>query len=312
MTLPQLQTLLLDNQKELRALESQFTVGQFLVPLLSRKGIRTNSTRLFKLLSKNKPYFRGRSWGGTRYVGNVFDHTSLSLSLWPDVQGANLLQLQKLLHNSSRPCYIDVGANGGMYAANIGKFISGKGQVVGFEANPQLARLAAATAALNHLSNVEIFAAGVSDVNGTIQLNTVPGQSGSSSVLSDHLAKEFGHDRGKVKTVEVQCFKLDDVLPEMPVVVNADRIVLKVDVEGHEKSVFTGAAAFIKRFRPYLFFEWNRDCVASAGDALESLTGYLNSLCHYDFTAYKDAGDQTTFPPPPDISPVNIAARPKI
>jgi|GEM_PF-5678397 len=312
MTLPQLQALLLDNQKELGALESQFTVGEFLLPLLRRKGIRTNSTKLFKFLSKNKPYFRGRSWGGTHYVGNVFDHTSMSLSLWPDVQGANLLLLQKLLHSSSRPCYIDVGANGGMYAANIGTFIAGKGQVVGFEANPQLARLAAATAALNHLENVRIFAAAVSDFNGIIQLNTVPGQSGSSSVLSDHLAKEFGSDRGKIKTMDVQCFKLDDVLSEMPVVVNADRIVLKVDVEGHEKSVFTGAAAFIKRFRPYLFFEWNRDCVASAGDTLESLTGYLNSLCHYDFTAYKDAGDQTTLPPPPDISPVNIAARPMI
>ena len=311
MTMRQLQGLLLDNQKELHALQSRFTVGQFLVPLLSRKGIRTNSTRLFKLLSKSKPYFRGLSWGGTYYVGNAFDHTSLSLSLWPEVQGANLLVLQKLFQNSLRPCYIDVGANGGMYAANIGRFIAGKGQVIGFEANPEMAQLAAATAALNHLNNVQIFAAGVSDVNGIIQLNTVPGQSGSSSVLSEHLTKEFGHDSGKVKTVEVQCFKLDDVLSNMPAVVNADRVVLKVDVEGHERSVFSGAAEFISRFKPHLFFEWNRDCVVSATDSLATLTGFLNTLCQYDFSAYRDAGGEIAFPPPVDVSPVNIIGAPR-
>ncbi len=310
MPLQKLQEALLDNQEQLSALELKFTLGQFLLPLLSRKGIRTNSTKLFKFLSRNKPYFRGRTWGDTRYVGNAFDHTSLSLSLWPDVQGANLLLLRQLFHGSSRPCYIDVGANGGMYAANIAKFISGKGQVVGFEANPQLAQLAAATAALNNLDNVRIFSAAVSDTAGTIQLNIVPEQSGSSSVLSDHLAKEFGSDKSKIKTLNVPCFKLDDALSDMPAISGADRIVLKVDVEGHEKSVFTGAAEFIRRFKPYLFFEWNRACVASAGDSLESLTNYLNSLCRYDFTAYKDAGDQTTFPPPADISPLNIAARP--
>ena len=310
MPLQKLQDVLLDNQKQLSALELKFTVGQFLLPLLSRKGIRTNSTKLFKFLSKNKPYFRGRTWGDTHYVGNAFDHTSLSLSLWPEVQGTNLLLLRQMFHGSSRPCYVDVGANGGMYAAHIAKFISGKGQVIGFEANPQLAQLAAATAALNNLDNVRIFSAAVSDTAGTIQLNIVPEQSGSSSVLSEHLAKEFGSDRSIIRTLDVPCFKLDDVLSDMPAVSSADRTVLKVDVEGHEKSVFTGAAEFIRRFKPYLFFEWNRDCVASAGDSLDSLTAYLNSLCRYDFTAYKDAGDQTTFPPPPDISPLNIAARP--
>jgi FkbM family methyltransferase len=199
-----------------------------------------------------------------------------------------------------------------MYAANIGRFISGRGQVVGFEANPNLAKLAAATAALNHLDNVRIFAAGISDVSGSIQLNTVPGQSGSSSVLSDHLKKEFGNDVGKIKTFEVKCFKLDDVLADMSAVINADRIVLKVDVEGHEKAVFAGGAEFIKRHKPHLFFEWNSQCVAAAGDSLDALIAQLNSLCRYEFSAYQDAGDQTTFPPPPDISPVNIAARPMI
>ncbi len=310
MPVQKLQDALLDNQKQLSLLEQKFTAGQFLLPLLSRKGIRTNSTKLFKFLSKNKPYFQGRTWGETRYVGNAFDHTSLSLSLWPDVQGANLLLLRQLFHGSSRPVYVDVGANGGMYAANIAKFISGNGQVVGFEANPQLAQLAAATAALNNLDNVRIFSAAISDTAGTIHLNTVPEQSGSSSVLSDHLAKEFGGDRSKIKTLEVPCYKLDDVLPGMHAVAGADRIVLKVDVEGHEKAVFSGGAEFIRRFKPYLFFEWNRDCVDSAGDSLESLTSYLNSLCRYDFSAYQDAGAQTTFPPPPDISPLNIAARP--
>ncbi|MGC8541700.1 MAG: FkbM family methyltransferase [Phycisphaerae bacterium] len=310
MPVHKLQHVLLDNQTQLSALKSKFTPGQFLLPLLSRKGIRTNSTKLFKFLSKSKPFFRGRTWGDTRYVGNAFDHTSLSLSLWPDVQGANLLLLRQLFHGSSRPCYVDVGANGGMYAANIAKFLSGKGHVIGFEANLQLAQLAAATAALNNLDNVQIFSAAISDTAGTIQLHIVPEQSGSSSVLSDHLAKEFGTDQSKIKTLDVPCFKIDDVLPDMAAVSAADRIVLKVDVEGHEKSVFAGGAEFIRRFKPYLFFEWNRQCAAQAGDSLESLTTYLNSLCRYDFTAYQDAGGQTTFPPPADISPLNIAARP--
>jgi FkbM family methyltransferase len=306
-----LRTLELDNHNALAGFEGSFTPGQFLVPLLSRKGIRSRSTQVLKLMSKRKAYFKGRSWDNTEYVGHVFDHTSLSLTLWPEVQGANLQLLRGLFQGAQRPCYVDIGANGGMYAANIAKFIPRAGHVIGFEANPNLARLAAATAALNHFDNIRIFSAAVSDHDGTIQLYTVPGQSGSSSVLPEHLAKEFGTAAGTIQKINVQCVRLDDVLPHLPCVNQADRIVLKVDVEGHEKAVFTGAAAFIKQFKPSLFFEWNRDCVAAARDSLTTLTDFLNTISPYDFSVYRDAGGQIAFPPPADVSPVNIVGVPQ-
>ncbi len=308
------QSCLLDNQRELAQYQPLFTKAQFLVPFIYHKGIRSRAVKLFPLLSnifsERKHYFRGRSWQDTLYIGNVLDSASLSWTRSPQLQGNTLQQLHRLLGNATRPCYVDVGANGGLYCSNIGRLLAGRGQVIGFEANPELAKLAAATAALNRLENVGIFAIAASESEGTLKFNIVPDRSTSSSVLYDHLLRECGGNRDKIKQIEVPCIKLDERLPNLPAIRQADKIVFKVDVEGHELSVFKGSAEFIRSRCPTIFFEWNSNCATPGGETLDTMVGFLSSLCKYKFSAFRDAGDDVGFPPPRNAPPLNIIAEP--
>lgn len=308
------QSCLLDNARELAAYQPLFTKAQFLVPFIYHKGIRTRAIKLFPILSnifsEQRHFFRGRSWQNTLYIGNVRDSASLSWTRSPQLQGNTLKQLHRLLGDATRLCYVDVGANGGLYCSNIGRFLAGRGQVIGFEANPELAKLAAATAALNRLENVSIFAIAASETEGTLNFNTVPDRSTSSSVLYDHLLRECGGDRDKIKQISVPCIKLDEHLPHLPAIRQADKIVFKVDVEGHELSVFKGAAEFIRSRRPTVFFEWNSNCATPGGETLDTMVVFLGSLGKYTFSAFRDAGDDVGFPPPHDAPPLNIIAEP--
>ncbi len=300
--------LCLSNQRELRKYQHKITGAQFLVPFISHKGIRTQAGKLLVRFSKSRHYFIGRSWQGTRYVGNVRDTASLSWTRWPHIQGNNLEQLHRLIGTAARPCYVDVGANGGLYCSNIGQLLQARGTVVGFEADPDLASLAAASAALNNLDNVRIFPLAASDADGELVFHTVPARSTSSSVLYEHLLKECGGDTTSIRKISVRCIRLDDLLPQLSEIQNADKIVLKVDVEGHEMSVFRGAAEFIRKWQPSIFFEWNKDCVTPERASLKSMTDFLASLAPYQFSAVHEAGGKIPFPPPPEESPLNIIA----
>ncbi len=298
-----------NNHRELQRYLPQITRVQFLVPLISKKRIRTQAGNLLIRFSRRRHYFFGRSWQGTRYVGNVRDTASLSWTRWPHIQGNNLEQLHRLIGNAARTCYVDVGANGGLYCSNIGRLILGRGAVIGLEADPDLASLAAASAAVNSLDNVRIFPLAVGDRAGELVFHTVPARSTSSSVLYDHLLKECGGDTAGIRSISVHCIRLDDLLPTLPEIQSANHIVLKVDVEGHEMSVFRGAAEFIRTRQPIIFFEWNKDCVTPDRASLKAMTDFLAALAPYRFSAVHEAGGNIPFPPPAEESPLNIIAQ---
>lgn len=147
------------------------------------------------------------------------------------------------LHQNGIDDVLDIGANTGQFGTALRR-AGFTGRIVSLEP------LAAAYAALEQRSARDARwvteRAAVSDRPGTITMN-VAGNSVSSSVLPmlDRHADAAPQSR-YVATEEVAATTVDDLVARHGV--DPARTLLKVDVQGYEKSVLDGAAATLGRF----------------------------------------------------------------
>lgn len=139
---------------------------------------------------------------------------------------------------------LDVGANIG-YTANLSSHRAGStGKVWAFEPNPML--LSRLTKNLQYLKyqNTTLFPLALSNFNGKGFL-VLP------EIYSINEGVAFIGSSNDVNTVNVELRKLDDLLPDGTFI-----SVLKIDVEGHELSVFKGAQkALDKKLINNIIFE---------------------------------------------------------
>lgn len=129
---------------------------------------------------------------------------------------------------------LDIGANIG-YTANLCSFRTGvNGKVWAFEPNPNLhSRLRKNITFMGN--NVELFPFGLSDAekNGFLVFPDVYKNNEGVAFIGS------GEEKNSIK---VELKKLDDLISDSKIV-----NVLKIDVEGHELSVFKGAEKILNR-----------------------------------------------------------------
>ncbi len=138
---------------------------------------------------------------------------------------------------SSNPVYIDVGANFGQFAAAVTDSFSQSHLV---EPNPS-AVLTLRTI-FRQRPDVRIHNAAASDVAGNANLLVPTGHSGGATVT------QRSRNPTNAPTVCVQ--RLDDLVK----VKDDDSVFLKIDVEGHEAQVLSGATQLLKH-QPIVGFE---------------------------------------------------------
>ena len=150
----------------------------------------------------------------------------------------------KAIENAVKPgmVAVDVGANGGYYTLLLSKLVGDSGRVVSYEPLPQNVKILRENVSLNHRENVRVESAAVSDCSGALDLELPD----PNSALWAGLAPENA-GRG---FVSVQAVALDDAFAEAPAL-----HFLKIDVEGAESAVLTGASATIRRFHPAMVVE---------------------------------------------------------
>ncbi len=128
--------------------------------------------------------------------------------------------------------FIDVGANIGAYSV----FMSSLGcisKIYSFEADPNTFGELKNNVQLNdHSSKAEIFNTAISDRKEQMRFGIVNDYSGANSIIgtSIHSTEKF------TKEILIDCVPLDSIIAE-----KSRKICMKVDVEGHEKEVITGA-----------------------------------------------------------------------
>jgi len=154
---------------------------------------------------------------------------------YPEIQA-----LRRFLSTFAVDCLFDVGANRGQYATMLRKDAGYKGLILSFEPNPDVFAELQRHAASDRCWHV--FNMALSDFDGTANFNIMAADQFSSLKAPSGEQDAIFADRNKVtKTVEMQCCRLDSVLPDLKAEHGFTRPFLKMDTQGHDLSVCEGA-----------------------------------------------------------------------
>jgi len=166
-----------------------------------------------------------------------------------------------LMREALRDCglFFDVGGNMGYYTLAAAMFRPGM-PIHSFEPNPKMHAILAANLEANGISQVELNQIALSDREGLVDFYL------PASDLSGTLDPEFNAAE-EVSVREVRASTIDAYASTHPI---AGRLLMKIDVEGHEPEVLAGAAETIRNHRPDIIMEVTHDY---GRDLLEFLSG---------------------------------------
>lgn len=155
---------------------------------------------------------------------------------------------------------LDIGANSGFYSL-LGLAAHGANRSIAFEPDPKVLKILHSNKEINDLDGrMRIENLALSDKNGVTTLY-IPQEGHGLLESSSSLQQTFKAEHSA--EIEVRIARLDDFL-------TADEQVqvVKIDVEGHERSAVVGAEATLERCRPIVAIELLPDADFDYFDAL--------------------------------------------
>ncbi len=188
--------------------------------------------------------------------------------------------------------FVDIGANFGTYTLIGAGLVGEQGRVIAIEPAPAIAALLFESITMNGFAaRTDLLRCAVGADNGTATLHEFATRQGSNTLLLA-IADAAHADYGETITArEVPCRTLDAIVADL----TPERIELvKIDVEGFEHAVLTGARDTLARFRPTLILEWHTGFFAGRDDAARSLHDLLTGELGYRL--HRIEGDGTTRP----------------
>lgn len=157
-------------------------------------------------------------------------------------QYPEILALRRFFEGFAIDALIDVGANEGQYAATARRDAGFRGHIFSFEPNPDIFAILSARAARD--PNWHVFNIALSDFNGESEFHIMAAHQFSSLVKpADRLDPIFVERNRVERTVTMQCRRLDGMLDELLKPHGLSRPFLKMDTQGHDRSVCEGAGA---------------------------------------------------------------------
>jgi FkbM family methyltransferase len=152
-------------------------------------------------------------------------------------------QRRRIMDHLGVTLVLDVGANVGQYGRRLRDWTGYAGRIVSFEPTRDAYRALAAEAARD--GRWEALPYGLSDGAGAATIHVPLGHSDLSSISPLTPVGLAVAEGAEVVTETIELRRLDDVAGEL--LAPADRVLLKVDVQGHEREVLDGAAATLDR-----------------------------------------------------------------
>ncbi len=169
-------------------------------------------------------------------------------------------------------CFLDVGANCGIYTV-LGCTVNPNVRVVAVEPVPRVCAALARNVAQNDLgSRVTILNLALGGSNETVSFHEA-----EDSTMGSLAVDGYHGQRGRV--IQVKCRTLDSIVEEL----NIEPDFMKIDVEGFEHLVLSGASRVLREFRPRIVLE------ANPGDPGAAITRIL-SKHGYGFQNITDRG----------------------
>ena len=155
------------------------------------------------------------------------------------------LQIAKMIGDST--AYVDVGANAGYWTIPLAKIFP---VAIAFEPDPLVRERLRRNASLNELGNLSVSELAVSDFSGNARF-AVRRALDNSGALNDGLGSLVNFDSYLESTLEVPTVTLDAYLGGSNLSVG----LIKIDVEGAENMVLSGARSVLYKHRPVVVSE---------------------------------------------------------
>lgn len=184
------------------------------------------------------------------------------------------LKLLNQLLSSPDMVYLDAGANVGEQTVFAAKRLT-RGQVFAFEPTTEVFRTLCENVRANGFTNVRTIKLGLGDKPCELPIYSSQAEVASDGTLNEGVPTLFRTTERGTLLERVKIVRLDDYLAPL----NLPRLdVMKVDVEGAEMIVLTGAAETLKRLRPILIVEIHEGTSHSAGHSVRELLDFIQSL----------------------------------
>jgi FkbM family methyltransferase len=205
-----------------------------------------------------------RDTNGYMRLANPTDH----LELVGLIGATEPLPRQVVKHVRAGDWVIDVGANVGNVTAALCGLVRSDGLVWAIEPIPQNVKRLSQLRDHNGLTQLEVIDGALSSATGRFEIR-LP-KSGHSGWAS------FTKSWDVARTLEVATFRLD----ELVAAASTERRLsfVKIDVEGFELEVLTGAAETLRTYRPLVFCEFNNILLKDAGHSSYELLSAFQGL----------------------------------
>ncbi len=175
---------------------------------------------------------------------------------------------------------LDIGTERGWFTLLMANMVGRKGRVDAFEAFPPTYKKLENNIALNNFHWINAYNLAVCDRSGAMHFvppsDTISSQADNGGV--GHLTDKLVPNSIKVPTISI-----DEYAEHHPF----ERLdIIKIDIEGAEYAALIGAEQVIRKFRPKLVIEYNRECAKRAQTSIEELDHLLNSYGYDRYTFY--------------------------
>ena len=171
---------------------------------------------------------------------------------------------------SSGSVFIDAGASFGFYAVQIAKRVGPAGRVYAFEPNPDTYKLLTENLALNGINRATAVECALGGTEGRGALATRPDNSGASTVV----------EGDSIALTTLDSFAAKHSLKRLD--------AIKIDVEGFEERMLTGAAATLRKLAPVIFIEVNPPALAKTGSSPQRVVDLLRSFGYEVFEIHRE------------------------
>lgn len=151
--------------------------------------------------------------------------------------------------------FLDIGSNFGIYSL-IAKRINSEIHVFAFEPLPNLQVDNKLFLKLNGVTKYELIKYAISDNDGEADFYVPDSYISTSEISSSSLQSDFYFNNKFIqRKIKVPTLTLNKFMYQNKNLLNDKKIILKIDIEGHEASALRGGREFLKVFRPLIVIE---------------------------------------------------------
>ena len=174
-------------------------------------------------------------------------------------------------HLTPGATFVDIGAHDGYCSLKAARVVGPSGRVIAVEPNPEMLTILRKNIEASQAKDILVVPMACADKEGTLTLFAASQSNTGSTSLSQANATQYGLVE---KSYQVPVRTLDAILREAAV----SRVdVVKIDVEGAEQLVLSGALDTIKRFRPAVLIELDDLLLAPMGSSASAITEFLSA-----------------------------------